>query len=102
MTAIASQEPTHERFFFRNITRIEGQSLDGYLTELKNAVSPCKFGYKEENITRDHIIFEITDVSSKEKLSRDRNITKTVLQSGRNKQNLDEELRNKKIVLRKG
>ena len=60
-------------FFSRN--QDSGESIDHYVTVLKNLANTCEFGALKESLIRDRIVFGIQDSSVRERLLRDVKLT---------------------------
>ena len=60
-------------FFSRN--QDSGESIDHYVTVLKNLANTCEFGALKESLIRDRIVFGIQDSSVRERLLRDAKLT---------------------------
>ena len=60
-------------FFSRN--QDSGESIDHYVTVLKNVANTCEFGALKESLIRDRIVFGIQDSSVRERLLRDAKLT---------------------------
>jgi hypothetical protein len=65
-----------ERFKFFKIKQKEGQSVDQFITELKNAASQCEFdsGNQTEKLIRDRIVLGIRDGKLQERLLAEKTI----------------------------
>jgi len=56
----------YERYVFFSRNQDSGESIDHYVTTLKNLVNTCEFGALEESLIRDRIVFGIQDSSVRE------------------------------------
>lgn len=68
------------RYKFFNCKQQENESIDSFVTNLKNLAKECSFDTQEESLIRDLLIIGIRDLSVKEKLLIDSelNLTKAI------------------------
>lgn len=68
------------RYKFFNCKQQENESIDSFVTNLKNLAKECSFNTQEESLIRDLLIIGIRDLSVKEKLLIDSelNLTKAI------------------------
>ena len=65
----------YERYVFFSRNQASGESIDHYVTVLKNLADTCEFGALKESLIRDRIVFGIQDSSVRERLPRDAKLT---------------------------
>lgn len=61
----------YERSIFFRCFQKDGQSIDSYVTELKNLASSCEFGDQRESLIRDRVVLGIRDAAMTERLLRE-------------------------------
>ena len=66
---------TYDRhvFFTRNQNRNE--TIDQYVTDLRNKASTCDFGHLCDSLIKDRLICGVTDEAVRERLLRDADLT---------------------------
>ena len=65
----------YERYVFFSRNPDSGESIDHYVTVLKNLADTCEFGTLKELLIHDGIVFGIRDSSVRERLLRDAKLT---------------------------
>ena len=60
-----------ERYKFWECKQQEGETIDGFITELKTRCSSCEFWDQTDSMIRDRIVFGVTDIRLKERLLRE-------------------------------
>lgn len=74
----------YERYVFFSRNQDSGESIDHFVTVLKNLADTCEFEALKESLIRDRIVFGIQDSSVRERLLRDAKLTlETASQVGR-------------------
>lgn len=66
---------TYERhvFFLRN--QLDGESIDNYITELRDLSSSCEFGDLCDSLIKDRLVLGVNEVAVKERLLRVKDLT---------------------------
>lgn len=64
-----------ERYQFWAHPMAENITVDKYLTELKMKSKDCEFGFSENDMIRDKVVFSLSDQCLKERLLREPNLT---------------------------
>ena len=64
-----------ERYEFWALDQRSTESVDAWLTDLRNAASKCEFGEQENSLIRDKIVFGVRDNALKERLLREPKLT---------------------------
>ena len=72
-------EPTrnviYERFKFNTCVQEQEETIDQYITKLKQMVATCKFEQLENELTRDRLVLGAKDSSAKARMLREPNLT---------------------------
>ena len=63
------------RYKFNCAVQKEGESLDSFITRLRNIAKDCGYADQKDKCIRDRIVFGIKDDRLREKLFRDENLT---------------------------
>ncbi|GFW06382.1 transposon Tf2-9 polyprotein [Trichonephila clavipes] len=76
------QNVAYERYKFFSCIQLEGQTIETYVTLLKNLASTCEVAEQENGFIRDRIVLGIKDNGLQERLLRENNLNmKTRLKS---------------------
>ena len=62
---------TYERYVFRSRLQQPGESVDGFVTDLKIKAQSCNFGTLKDSMIKDQIVFGIDDKKVRERLIRE-------------------------------
>ena len=72
-------EPTRnvicERFKFNTCVQEQGETIDQYITKLKQMAATCKFEQLENELIRDPLVLGAKDSSAKARMLREPNLT---------------------------
>ena len=62
---------TFERYKFWSRNQLENESIDNYITSLKNLANMCAFESQKDKMLRDKLVFGVNDSAVKERLLRE-------------------------------
>ena len=62
---------TYERYIFNTRGQQAGETVDQYVTELKNMATTCEYGELRESLIRDRIVIGISDSTLRARLLRE-------------------------------
>ena len=65
----------YERFKFNTCVQEQGETIDQYITKLKQMAATCKFEQLENELIRDRLVLEVKDSSAKARMLREPNLT---------------------------
>ncbi len=66
---------TYERFVFRSRLQRDGETVEQFVTDLKNKSKSCNYGTLKESLIRDQIVIGVCDAKVQERLLRDCELT---------------------------
>ena len=66
---------TFERHSFFSRNQLDGESIDAYVTDLRNKAARCKFGDLKDGLIRDRIVYGINDDTVRARLLREAELT---------------------------
>lgn len=65
----------YERYFFGSCKQEDGESIDIFVTRLREKASTCDYGALRDELIRDKVVLGIANESTRRRLLRERNLT---------------------------
>lgn len=75
LTIVSQEKPTLHRHVFFMRSQGQTESIDAYVTDLKNKAEDCEFGELRESLVRDRIVCGIKDDQLRARLLREVDFT---------------------------
>lgn len=64
-----------ERYVFGNLRQEEGETIDAFVTRLREKAATCEYGPLKEQLIRDRLVLGITDEDARRRLLRGKDLT---------------------------
>lgn len=64
-----------ERYVFGNLRQEEGETIDAFVTRLREKAATCEYGTLRDQLIRDRLVLGITDESARRRLLREKDLT---------------------------
>lgn len=64
-----------ERYVFGNLRQEEGETIDTFVTRLREKAATCEYGTLRDQLIRDRLVLGITDEGARRRLLREKDLT---------------------------